>query len=104
MTIIHRRVFFAKVGMADHLVGHLQEGEGEFRRRGVDFKVRILTDYMSGRSDRVVAEWEVNDLAEIDVSLNRVMGDPAAQEFFGTWLEGLNDLIHYAEAENWTVH
>jgi hypothetical protein len=51
----------------------------------------------------VLAEWEVNDLAEIDAALNEAMGDPAAQEFFSSWLDGLNDLIHYAEAGNWTL-
>ena len=103
MAIIQRRVFYGKVGAADQLVAHLQEGDKALRQHGVDFKSRLLTDYMSGRSDRVAAEWEVNGLADIDAGLGRVMADPQMQPFFDTWLKKLNELIYYSEAENWTI-
>ena len=103
MAIIHRRVFFAKVGTAEQLVQHLREGEEFLQRQGVDFKGRLLTDYMSGRSDSVAAEWEVNDLADLDPSLNRVMSNPDAQALFQGWMAKLEEMIDYSEAENWTV-
>ena len=103
MPIVHRRVFIGKVGAAGQLVAHLQEGEGFLRQHGVDFRTRIMTDYMSGRSDRVAAEWEADSLEELDSALNSLMADAEAQQFFNTWLEKLNSFIHYSEAENWSI-
>ena len=31
------------------------------------------------------------------------MDIPEAAEFFGAWTEKLYDMIHHADAENWTV-
>ena len=45
MAIVNRRVFVAKVGVADQLVKHLQEGTAEFKRYGLNLRTRILTDY-----------------------------------------------------------
>ena len=103
MSIIQRRVFFGKVGAADQLVAHIQEGEKELEQRGVALKSRILTDYMSGRTDRVVVEWEVDDLREIEGALERAFDDSQAQAYFSTWMEKLNQLIQHAEVENWMV-
>ncbi|MFQ5933029.1 MAG: hypothetical protein ACE5KI_00120 [Dehalococcoidia bacterium] len=103
MSIVQRRVFYAKVGRAEELVQHLLEGEKMLRQFGVNWKSRLLTDYMSGRSDRVASEWEVDNLQDIEDAMNRAMGDPQAQATMGPWLEKLNDLIHYSEAENWAV-
>ncbi len=103
MAIVHRRVFFAKVGQAGPLVQHFQEVDKSMRQYGVDFKARILTDHLSGRSDRVAIEWEVENLEEIDASLGRLMGSPEGQAYFGKWLEKLNDLVLYSEADNWHV-
>ena len=76
MGIVHRRVFIGKVGKAEEIVTVLQEGDKLLQQYGGDFKSRILTDYMSGRTDRVVAEWEVNDLNAIDSAMERVVSDP----------------------------
>ena len=103
MSIIQRRVFFGKAGVADQLASHILEGERELEQRGVALKSRILTDYMSGRTDRVVVEWEVDDLREIEGALERAIDDSQAQAYFSTWMEKLNQLIHYAEVENWMV-
>ena len=62
MSIIHRRVFFCRIGTADQLVQLFQEAETVMQRLGTEFKTRFLSDYLSGRSDRVVMEWEVNSL------------------------------------------
>ena len=103
MVIVHRRIFIGKVGAAGQLVAHMQEADEVLRQHGADFKMRIMTDYMTGRSDRVAAEWEADSLEEIDATLNRLMANPEAQAFFNTWLAKLNDLIHYSEAENWSI-
>ena len=55
MPLIHRRIFYGKVGTGDQLVQHLRDGEQTMQGYGLDFKTRLLTDHMTGRSDRVVA-------------------------------------------------
>ena len=103
MTIIHRRVFFCRTGAADQLVQHMQEAEQVLRRLGTDFKTRLMTDYLSGRSDRVVMEWEVDGLPDVDAAMSKALTDPEGQTFFGPWMTRLNELVEYSEAENWTV-
>ena len=103
MTIIQRRVFFAKAGQAEQLVAHIKEMEKALSQYGVSFKSRMMTDYMSGRTDRIVMEWEVDDLKEIESNMDRVMSDPQAQASFAGQLDKLNEMIHYAEVENWMV-
>lgn len=103
MAIVQRRVFFGKVGAADQLVKHIQEGKASFQKYGVNLKSRILTDYQSGRTDRVAMEWEVDSLGDIDAAESRAMASSEAQAYFGAWMGKLNSLIDYAEVENWSV-
>ena len=103
MPVIHRRIFYGKVGTADQLVEHLKEGEQALRRYGVGFKTRMLTDHMTGRSDRVVTEWEADNIGDFNAFMEQAMSNPQAQSEMGPWMEKLNSLIHYAEGENWLV-
>ena len=103
MAIIQRRIFFGNVGTADQLVQHLREGNESLAKYGASFASRILTDYMSGRTDRVAVEWEAQDLGEIDAAMNRAMTDPQGQAFFGQWFQRLAELIYSAEVEHWSV-
>lgn len=48
------------------------------RRHNAPGKMRILVDHMSGRSDRVVAEVEMNDTAEFFAFMGQVMSKPEA--------------------------
>ena len=104
MTFVNRRVFYGKVGAAFQLIDHLREGEKLFQQYGAKFKTRILSDYNSGRTDRVVWEYEVDDLAVIDEALNKMMSDPQGQAGMEAWFEKLKPLIDQAEVENWSVH
>lgn len=103
MAFIHRRTFYGKTGAADQLVQHFQEGSQAWDRYGVPMKLRILTDHMTGRSDRVVVEWELDDIGDMDAALSRLMANQEATAYFGAWMETLNGLIDYAEGEFWTV-
>jgi len=103
MAIVHRRTFYAKVGQATQLVQHFQEAETQMKDYGIGWETRIYTDYYSGRSDRVVVEWVLEDLGEMDAELNRVMEIPESGAFFGAWMRKLNDMITHAEGDNWTV-
>ena len=104
MTIVHRRVFYGKIGNGHAIIKHLQEGNDLMRKLGADFDARVLSDYQTGRTDRIVVEWEADQLTEFEAMMNRFMEDPEFQPQFEPWVNRLNELIHYAEAENWTIH
>ncbi len=103
MAFIERRTFFGKVGGGNALINHIKEGNAAMARYGMEFKVRVLSDYNSGRTDRVVVEWETENLGDIDASIQKVMEDPQGRAEFGAWLDKLNELVHYAEVEHWQV-
>lgn len=103
MAIVHRRIFYGKVGMASSLVEHMRTGDQIMSKHGAPAASRILTDDMTGRSDRVVVEWDVESTAVISAELETVMADPEAQREMSQWMEKLATLIEYAEGENWVV-
>ena len=102
MAIINRRTFYAKVGQAGPLVAHLREFGKITAQHGMALKQRILTDHQSGRTDRVVWEWEVESMAELDMEA-LVAGNQAAADAFSKWERTMNGMIDYAEVENWKV-
>jgi hypothetical protein len=73
------------------------------KRAGFGLEARVLSDHNSGRTDRVVAEWEMEGPGDFDAAMSRLMEDSRSQAEFGPWLEKLNGLIHYAEVEHWHV-
>ena len=85
MTVVQRRVFYGKVGMAEQL----REGNLMVRKSGVAIKPRILSDFLSGRTDRVVTEW---------------LAYPEGPELVQKWFARLTELIEYADVETWQVH
>ena len=103
MAIVHRKVFQAKAGQSAPLVEHFLEAVQQMKINGINWNTRICTDYYSGRSDRVSVEWLLDELSDLDSDIARVMEIPDAATFFGAWMEKLNDMIHHADAENWTV-
>ena len=103
MAIVHRRIFYAKVGAADQLVKLMQDADALMVRHGMNMKTRISTDYLNGRSDRVSVEWEVDDVSQLDSGFDDLMKIPEVAAFMGPWMETLNSLIHYADGENWKV-
>lgn len=64
---------------------------------------RILTDDMTGRSDRVVVKWEAESIAVMNAQLESIMSKPESQAEMALWMEKLATLIEYAEGENWVV-
>lgn len=76
MPLIHRRVFYAKVGAANQSVEHMQEGNTAMVRFGSSINSRVLTGHMTGRSDRVVVVWEVDDIGSTDAALYSIMENP----------------------------
>ena len=103
MAIVHRRVFYAKVGKSDQLAELLKETNDAMSRFGTVTKGRVLTDYLSGRTDRVVVEWEVDSIGELESGMEGAMTSPEGQAWFNDFFPKLADLIHYADVENWTI-
>ncbi len=104
MTIVHRRVFYGKVGTADQIVKLLKEFEKMAKPVGFAPKTtRILTDCFSGRTDRVAWAWELDSLETMMKAQEKAMADPKLAPQFGAWFKKLGALIDYAEVENWTL-
>ncbi|MBI3978286.1 MAG: hypothetical protein HY331_08885 [Chloroflexi bacterium] len=104
MAIIERRVFYAKAGAAEPLVAVLQEGMMKvFAERGYGAKVRVLTDYMSGRSDRVVQEVEVPSIGDIEAVVGKLMADPKAGAELLALQKKIFELVEFSEVEHWAI-
>lgn len=104
MTIVHRRVFYGKVGRAADIVKLLKEFEAMAKPTGLAPKTtRILTDYQSGRTDRVAWAWEIDSLDAMMKRMDQTMADPKQGAQFQTWFGKLGQLIEYAEVENWKL-
>lgn len=103
MAVIHRRTFHGKVGAADQLVAHLKTWDQNFKKFGFSYTARILTDHISGRTDRVVWEWEVPSIGKLESDMQRAMADPKAQPEFARWFAKLTSLINHAEVEHLMV-
>ena len=58
---------------------------------------------MTGRSDRVVVEWELENIGDMDSQMAAVMDNPDGAAFFSGFMAKLNGLIEYADGEFWTV-
>ena len=104
MSIIQRRVFYGKVGSAENLVTWATEMYAVLQIKNPDLSYRVLSDYQSGQTDRVVVEIELEDMAQLDELLERTMSDPDTQKRFMAVFERLETLIDRAEVEQWTIH
>lgn len=104
MTIIQRRVFFGKVGSAEKLVTWANDMYSVMQMKNPGLSYRVLSDYQSGQTDRVVVEIELDDMAQLDEILGNTMSDPDTQKRFMAVFEGLGALIDRAEVEQWTIH
>ena len=103
MAVVNRRTFYGKVGQADAIVKLLQEGGKLFAKHGVKLNYRILTDNNSGRTDRVVWEWEAESLEAVDRAVQKSMATAAGQKVFGVWFGKVSNLITHAEVDNFTI-
>ncbi len=102
MAVVHRRTFYARVGQADAVVSHLRDGDKMFIKYGLK-PGRIMTDHISGRTDRVVWEVESASLGAMEKEMEQVMKKPGAAKAFGVWFGKLSELITHAEVDNFSV-
>ncbi|NQW19042.1 MAG: hypothetical protein HQ478_16335 [Chloroflexi bacterium] len=104
MAIVQRRVFYGKVGTAGALVEWANEMYGLISAKEPKLTQRVLTDHQSGRTDRMVVEFEAESLAALDAMIDNVMADLGSDPAFQATFAKLADLIDHAEVEQWTVH
>ena len=90
--------------MGDQLIEHMQEGNLLARSSGVAIIPRLLSDYHSGLTDRVVVEWEAESIQELEAVQTEIWVYPEGPELFREWFAKLKELIEYAEAETWQLH
>ncbi|MBI4295926.1 MAG: hypothetical protein HY667_02275 [Chloroflexi bacterium] len=103
MSFIMRRVMYGKPGTADQLVQLMKDSERFLERYGGVAKMRTLVDHMCGRSDRVVGEFEMNDISDFYAFMGQVMSKhEAAAEYKALEEKGFH-LTDYSEAEWWRV-
>ena len=104
MTIVQRRVFHGRVGVADQLIKLLEEANVMARGLGMAIKPRILSDYYSGRTDRVALKWEAASFQELEAVQTEFWAYPEGEELFKEFSARLYPLVEYAEVETWQVH
>ena len=104
MAFVRHRTFYGKVGTGDQLIEHLQQMHLMVRGQGAAIKPRILSDYYSGRTDRVVMEWEANTIEELDSVETEVKAYEGGPELFRENFEKLAELIEFAEVDTWQTH
>ncbi len=102
MPYVERRVFYGKVGKAGPLVEQVKELFKLVEPAVPSHRWRVLTDHLSGRTDRVIMEWEVNELSDFD-EFYKAVGTKVPADAFTKWERAMNELIEYAETETWQV-
>ena len=98
--ITQRRVFQAKIGQAGQVVTKMQEFQPWFEKHGGPTS-RIYTDLFSGKTDRVVWEFDAESLGKLESIFWEAGQDPDYQKAYGNWYESLMPLIEGATVELW---
>ena len=104
MAFVRRRTFYGKVGKGDQLIEHLQQINMTVRGQGEAIKPRIMSDFNSGRTDRVVMEWEANSVEELDSVETEVKAYEEGSDLFRELVDRLAELIEFAEVDTWQTH
>ncbi|MDP7104722.1 MAG: hypothetical protein QGH54_13755 [SAR202 cluster bacterium] len=64
----------------------------------------MLSDFNSGRTDRIVVELRYESLTEMEATERRMFGEPNSQKDFDDYVVDLSELIHHSEVEHWQLH
>ena len=98
--ITQRRVFQAKAGQAGQLVERMKEFKPTFEKYGGPSS-RIYTDLLSGNTDRVVWEFDTENLSSLENIFVTAAQNPDYQKIYENWFEGIKPLIDGAVVELW---
>ena len=98
--ITERRIFQAKTGEATAVVAKCKEAQPMLEKLGYGTG-RIYTDLYSGRTDRVVWEFDHENLGSLENLESGLAKDSELVKAFISWFTGLKNLIEGAEVELW---
>ena len=98
--ITERRVFQAKTGEAGSVVAKCKEAQTMLGRVGYSTG-RIYTDFYSGRTDRVVWEFDHESIGSLESLAQGLAKDAGLAKDFNNWFTELKGLIENAEVELW---
>ena len=101
MAYIIRRTFVGKPGSGGPLIDLIKEVTGDMAAAGSTYKWRVLSDYMSGRTDRIIYEAETDDVGAY-MAFEQALGEQMAEKF-EAWFGKVAALIEYAEVETWQI-
>ena len=98
--ITQRRVFQAKPGSGANVVAKMKEFQPVFEQHGGPV-ARIYTDLFSGNTDRVVWEFDVENLAKLESIFWAASQNAEFVRAYESWYEGLKPLIESDSVELW---
>lgn len=98
--ITQRRVFQAKPGQAAGVVAKMKEFQAIFERHGGP-ACRIYTDLLSGETDRVVWEFDIENLSSLESLFWAASQNAEYRKAYEQWYEGLKPLIERATVGLW---
>ena len=98
--ITQRRVFQAKPGAAGGVVTKMKEFQDIFDKQGGP-ACRIYTDLLSGTTDRVVWEFDIDNLSALENLFWAASQDAEYTKAYEEWYGGLKPLIEMATVELW---
>jgi len=98
--ITQRRVFRAKPGCSSAVVNKLKEFQSIVAQVGGPPR-RIYTDHLSGETDRVVWEFDVENLTALEDMTKTAMENTEFLVGYEKWYAGLQPLIEGAVVELW---
>ena len=96
--ITQRRVFQAKPGISGDVVTKMKEFQPIFERHGGP-PCRYYTDQLSGRTDRVVWEFDTESLSSLDNILLAASQNADFVRDYEYWYAGLTPLLYLAMVE-----
>ena len=99
--ITQRRVFQAKPGASEAVVAKMKEFQAISEKHGGPAS-RIYTDFYSGNTDRVVWEFDVENLSKLEGLDREIMRNDEYRRAFESWFKGLTPLIEGAIVELWS--
>ncbi len=98
--ITQRRVFQAKTGSSGAVVAKMKEFQTIFEKQGGP-TCRIYTDLFSGNTDRVVWEFDIDNLTALENLFWAASQNAEYSKSYEEWYEGLKPLIEMATVELW---
>jgi len=99
--ITQRRIFQAKPGAAAEVVGKMKDFQPIFDTQDGP-TCRIYTDLLSGNTDQVVWEFDIDNLSALENLFWAASQNAEYVKAYEEWYEGLKPLVEGARVELWS--